>query len=74
MVRKSNRTILNALEVNIQVMNFLDEMESLGQPEIAAEFLLSQVSHLVSLQGKRGQREFFEGMENTLKEEKYGLE
>lgn len=58
----------NALEVNVKLMNFLDEMENLDEPEIASEFILSQLSYLVSTLSKAKQAEFFAGIDNTLNE------
>ena len=55
----------NALEVNVKLMNFLDEMENLDEPEIASEFILSQLSYLVSTLSKAKQAEFFAGIDNT---------
>ena len=60
----------NALEVNVKLMNFLDEMENLDEPEIASEFILSQLSYLVSTLSKAKQAEFFAGIDNTLNEVK----
>lgn len=65
---------LTALEVNHKVMDFLDDMENLDEPEIASEFLLSQVSYLVSTLPKAKQLEFLKGMETTISEVKNGLE
>ena len=59
---------LSALEVNVKLMNFLDEMEGLDEPEIASEYMLSQLSYLVSTLSKAKQAEFFAGIDNTLNE------
>jgi hypothetical protein len=63
-------TKLDALQVNIKVMDFLNEMEIIGEPEIASEFMLSQLSYLVSTLSKAKQKEFFQGMDNCLNEVK----
>jgi hypothetical protein len=63
-------TKLDALQVNIKVMDFLEKMEDLDEPEIASEFMLSQLSYLVSTLSKAKQSEFFQGMDNCLNEVK----
>ena len=60
----------DALQVNLKVMDFLSEMEDLDEPEIASEFMLSQLSYLVSTLSKAKQKEFFQGMDNCLNEVK----
>lgn len=71
--RKSNKSILDAEQVNLQVMSFIEKMEDMDEPVIASEFILSQLSYMVSNLTKRGQREFFEGMDNCLMETTRGI-
>lgn len=54
---------MDALEVNLKLMDFLEYMESADEPEIASEFLLSQLSYLVSTLTKAKQAEFMAGVQ-----------
>jgi hypothetical protein len=54
-------------------MSFIEKMEDMDEPVIASEFILSQLSYMVSNLTKRGQREFFEGMDNCLMETTRGI-
>ena len=61
---------MSALEVNQKLMHFLMAMEVADEPEIASEYMLSQLSYLVSTLSKAKQAEFMLGMDNCLNEVK----
>ena len=57
-----NMKKMDALAVNKELMDFIDYMEDADEPEIASEFLLSQLSYLVSTLTKAKQAEFMLGL------------
>jgi hypothetical protein len=59
---------MDALEVNKEIMGFIDYMEDVDEPEIASEYIISQLSYLVSTLTKAEQKEFMSGMLNTMNE------
>lgn len=59
---------MDALTVNKEIMGFIDYMESMDECEIASEYILSQLSYLVSTLTKKEQQEFMSGMLNTMDE------
>jgi len=56
---------LDALAVNKEILGFLEYMEDVDEPEIGSEYLISQLSYLVSTLTVAKQKEFMVGLNNT---------
>lgn len=67
-MRSKSKRKMDALEVNKELMDFISYMEDADEPEIASEFLLSQLSYLVSTLTKAKQAEFMAGLNECRKD------
>ena len=56
---------MDSLDVNKKIIDFLEYMEDRDEPEIASEFLISQLSYIVSTLSRAKQKEFVAGLNNA---------